>query len=256
MDDVALIPYNPPGSAFHFEEWQEAPERGLPSLLPCSPPSLAAAPSTDSSLEAVIHSVPLQIEPQRRKGKAPARSQGPTPSNAEFQGLQAQLQQLQQEKQASLAQVQKLQNQQAVNTGLLPRTAADVQNTANTSAAHQAQLSSSVSIQLDNITKILNTNFTRIDRDLKTSFYNQNLIYNTMESRHQKSEQRFASIKAQLARVGLNPQAPTVQSLQPHRVQYQAVPLLEQGAAAAVPPPPPVPPPSRHVYNASPSPPP
>ena len=83
----------------------------------------------------MIHSVPLQFQPQRHKGKAPVRSQGPTPRNAEFQGLRAQLQQLQQEKEAALAQVQKLQNQQAVKKGLLQRTAADVQNTANTSAA-------------------------------------------------------------------------------------------------------------------------
>ena len=55
--------------------------------------------------------------------------------------------------------MQKLQNHQAFNTGLLQRTNADVQNIANTSAAHQAQLSSRVSSQLDNITKILNANF-------------------------------------------------------------------------------------------------
>ena len=256
MDDVALTPYNRPESAFNFEGCQEAPQRGLQSLLPRSPASVAAAPSTDSSPEAVIHTVTLQFQPQRRKGKNPVRSQGPTPSNADFQGLRAQLQQLQQEKEAARAQVQKLQNQQAVNTGLLQCTAADVQNTANTSATHQAQLSSSVNSHLDNITKILNNNFARIDGDLKKSFYNQNLIYNTMESRHQKCEQRFASIEAQLARLGMNPQGPIVQSPQPHRVRYQAVPLLEQGAAAAGPPPPPVPPPSRHVYNASPSPPP
>ena len=81
------------------------------------------------------------------------RSQGPTLSNAEFQGLRAQLQQLQQEKEAALAEVQKLQDQWVVNTGLLQHTATNVQNTANTSVAHQAQLSSSVSSQLDNITK-------------------------------------------------------------------------------------------------------
>ena len=123
MDDVALTPYNCPESAFNFEGWQEALQRSLSSLLPRSPPSVAAAPSTDSSPEAVIHIVPLQFQPQRRKGKAPVRSQGPTRSNAEFQGLRAQLQQLQQEKKAALAQVQKLQNQQGVNTGLLQRTA-------------------------------------------------------------------------------------------------------------------------------------
>ena len=164
----------------------------------------------------MIHSVLLQFKPQRRKGKAPVQGQGPTPSNAEFQVLQAQLQQLQQEKEAALAQVLKLQNQQAVNTGLLQHTAANVQNTASTFAAHQVQLSRSVSSQLDNITQILNTNFARIDGDLKKSFCNQNLIYNTMESCHQKSERRFASIEAQLARLGMNPQAPIVQSPQPH----------------------------------------
>ena len=160
------------------------------------------------------------------------------------------------EKEVALAQVQKLQNEQVVNTGLLQCTAGDVQNTANTSAAHPAQLSSNVSSQLDNIPKILNTNFMPIDGELKKSFYNQNFMYNTMESRHQKSKQRFASIEAQLASLGMNTQAPIVLSPQPHRVQYQAVPLLELGAATAGPPPPPVPPPSRHIYNASPSPPP
>ena len=49
MDDVALTPYNPSESVFNFEGWQEAPQCGLPSLLPCSHPSVVAAPSTDSS---------------------------------------------------------------------------------------------------------------------------------------------------------------------------------------------------------------
>ena len=102
MHNVALTPYNRPESAFNFEGWQEAPQRRLPSLLPRSPLSVVAAPSSDSSPEALIHSVPLLFQPQRRKGKAPARSQGPTTSNAEFQGLRAQLQQLQQEKEAAL----------------------------------------------------------------------------------------------------------------------------------------------------------
>ena len=91
MDDVALTPYNRPESAFHFEGWQEAPQRGLPSLLPSSPPSVVAAPSTDNCPEAVIYRIPLQFQQQRRKGKVPVRSQGPTSSNAQFQGLRAQL---------------------------------------------------------------------------------------------------------------------------------------------------------------------
>ena len=102
-------------------------------------------------------------------------------------------------------QVQKPQNQQAVNTTLLQCTTPNVQNTANTSAAHQAQLSSSISSQLDNITKILHTNFNRIDEDLKKSFYNQNLMYNTIETYYLVSEQQFASIEAQLARLARNP---------------------------------------------------
>ena len=71
MDDVALTPYNRTESAFNFEGWQEAAQRGLLSLLSCSSPSVTAAPSTNSSPEAVIHSVPLQFQPQRLKGKAP-----------------------------------------------------------------------------------------------------------------------------------------------------------------------------------------
>ena len=137
MDDVALTPYNCPDSAFYFEWRQEAPQRVLSSLLPHPLPSVAAAPSTDSSPEAVIHSVQVQFQPPCCKGKAPVRSQGPTPSYTEFQGLQAQLQQLQQEKEAPLIQVQKIQNQQAVNTGLFQHRAADVQITANTSTAYQ-----------------------------------------------------------------------------------------------------------------------
>ena len=72
MHNVALTPYNCPESAFSFEGWQEAPQRGPPQLLSCSPPQVSAAPSTDSSPEAVIHSIPLQFQPQRCKGKVPA----------------------------------------------------------------------------------------------------------------------------------------------------------------------------------------
>ena len=87
MDDVALTLHNGPESAFNFEGWQEAPERGLSQLLPYSPAQATATPSTDSSPEAAIHSVPLQFQPQRCKGKAPVQSQDPTSRNAEFQGL-------------------------------------------------------------------------------------------------------------------------------------------------------------------------
>ena len=74
-------------------------------------------------------------------------------------------------------------------------------------AAHQGQLSNYVNNQLDNINKILNTNFACIDEHLKKSFHNQNLMYHTMATRHLPLEQRFASIEEQLARLGMNPLA-------------------------------------------------
>ena len=106
--------------------------------------------------------------------------------------------------------MQQLLTQQAANPGLLQRTIVNMQNTLKTYAIQQAQLCSSVSSQLDNITKILNGHFARIDEDLKKFLYNQNFIYNTMETHHQNSERWVASIKAQLVRLGMQPQAPIV----------------------------------------------
>ena len=62
MDDVVCTYYNRPESAFNFEGWQEGPQCGPPVLLPQSPSSAAAIPSTDSSSEAVIYSIPLECQ--------------------------------------------------------------------------------------------------------------------------------------------------------------------------------------------------
>ena len=70
----------------------------------------ADALSTDGCPEAMTYSVPQKFQLQRCKGKAPAHSQGPTTSNTEFQSMYAQILELQQEKEAVLVQVQKLQN--------------------------------------------------------------------------------------------------------------------------------------------------
>ena len=78
---------------------------------------------------------------------------------------------------------------------------ANVSNTANTSATQQAQLSSSISSQLENITKFLNINVNYINKGLKKCFYNQNIICNTMEARHLNFEQQVVSIKEQVARL-------------------------------------------------------
>ena len=63
IDDVALMPYKCPESAFNFEGWQEGPQSVLPSLLPHSSLSAAATPSAESNPEAVIHCVPPQFQP-------------------------------------------------------------------------------------------------------------------------------------------------------------------------------------------------
>ena len=149
--------------------------------------------------------------------------------------------------------VQKLQKQQAVNTGLLQHTAANVQNIANNSPAHQVQLSSSVCNQLDNITKILKANFALIDEDLKKPFYNKKLIHKIMETYNLAFEQRFTGIEAQLVRLRMQAETPIVQSSQLPGVQHYILLLLEQEAAAAQPPPLPVPPLSRHIYSVTPS---
>ena len=94
-----------------------------------------------------------------------------------------------------------------------------MQNTANPSAVHRAQLSTIVSSHLHNITKILNNNLNCIDEYLKKSFNNQNLMCNTWKTRHLASEQGFASIEAQLARLRKNPQAPIVHSQQLYCIQ-------------------------------------
>ena len=62
-----------------------------------------------------VLTVLLQLQLQGRKGNAFTQSKGPTPNNAEFQSLQALLQQSQQEKEPALPQVPRLQMQQAVN---------------------------------------------------------------------------------------------------------------------------------------------
>ena len=70
-----------------------------------------------------------------------------------------------------------------------------------------------------------------------------------METHYLTSEEKVASIKAQRARHGMQPQAPIVQPSQVYYFQHQAIPQLKQRDAAVGPPPPPVPPPSKHVYN-------
>ena len=89
--------------------------------------------------------------------------------------MRGQMLQLQQEMEAAFALVQRVQNQEAVNTGLLQYTPANVQHTANTYATQHTPSSSNVSSQLDNMIEILNTNFPCIDEDLKIYFPYQNI---------------------------------------------------------------------------------
>ena len=143
--------------------------------------------------------------------------------------------------------LQKVRDQQATDSGLLYRTAANVQNTASTATNLNAKLAQDISTQLAKLTSTVNLGFARIDEDLHKSFRNQTLIYDTMNRRHQAYEQRFASIEARLARPQRELHSPQPRTLQPH-----TVPLLEQ-AAAGIPPPPP-PPRSGYCFGESPSP--
>ena len=95
--------------------------------------------------------------------------------------------QLQKKKEATMAQVKKLQHQQAVNIELLQRNAGNVQHAATPLPANMCNQSSNLTIKLNAIINILNINFVLIDNDLSKSFYNQNVIYNTMETSHQNS---------------------------------------------------------------------
>lgn len=91
--------------------------------------------------------------------------------------------------------------------------------------------------------------FNHIDKSIKQLFYNQNLICNTIETRHLAFQQCFAGIEAQLAILRIQPQAPIVLSTLPYRVQYHVAPQVELGAARAGPPSPPVPSLSSFTYN-------
>ena len=186
IDEDALAPYQRPPSAFNFEAWQTE----QPPLLPRSPIAPAAAPSTDSDPDAIIHSAPLQFYPQR-KGKAPTRDQTPAPTMAEFRSMRAQIQNLQKEKEAALRQVQQIQDQHADNTGLLQRTAANVQNTANAAASQNTHLSASMSNQLQHIQDLVTAGFAQVNADLRRSFQH----HQVSEERHQEYNRRFAGIE-------------------------------------------------------------
>ena len=131
MDDVDLVPYHHPESAFHFEGWVEG-QTALLSLQRCSLIPAIVAPSTDSNPDEVIGSTSHQFRsPEvRNKGKTPT-SRAATSAAQGSAHMLNQLQQLQQEKDAAIAELNKLKRQQAHSTGLLYQAAANIQNTAN-----------------------------------------------------------------------------------------------------------------------------
>ena len=102
--------------------------------------------------------------------------------------MSAQIQQLQREKEAALIKLQKVWDQQATDSRLLYRTAANVQNTASTATNLNAKLAQDISTQLARLTSTVNLGFARIDEDLHKSFRNQTLIYETMNKQYQAYE--------------------------------------------------------------------
>jgi len=181
LKDVDMVPYYRPESAFNFEGWVEE-QTALPSLQPRSPAPGIVAPSTDSNPDEVIGSTSVQFRPPaaRNKGKTPA-SQAVTPAAQASTHMINQLQQLQREKDAAIAELNKLKRQQAHSTGLLHQVAANIQNTANVATNQTQQLAGSVSQQLNQINDALYQGFGRINEDLKRAFLNQNILYETSE---------------------------------------------------------------------------
>ena len=74
---------------------------------------------SDSSPQVSVYSIPLQVQPQYRKGKARPASQSLTPNHAHFLGGLAQVLQLQLEIDTLLAQLKNLEKHRAINGGLL-----------------------------------------------------------------------------------------------------------------------------------------
>ena len=140
----------------HFgaqRQWQPTKLSGL--LEHRDPPATTTTTSTDSNPDTVISSTSIQFRPPAAtyKGKPPQRTQTTTPSI--FASMQQQLARLQAEKEAALAQVKRLQNQQSASTSFLQRTAADVQNTATSATNHTNQLATHVDTQLDEIKALI-----------------------------------------------------------------------------------------------------
>ena len=73
LEDVDIVSYYHPESAFNFEGWVEE-QTVLLSLQPHSPAPAIVAPSTDSNPDEVIGSTSIQFRPPgaRNKGKTPA----------------------------------------------------------------------------------------------------------------------------------------------------------------------------------------
>ena len=151
-----MVLYHHLESAFNFEGWVEG-QSALPSLQPRSPAPAIVAPSTDSNPDEVIGSTSVPFRPPvvRNKGKTPA-SRAATPAAQASTHMINQLQQLQREKDAAIAELNKLKRHQAHSTGLLHQAAANIQNTANAATNQTQQLAGNVGQQLDQINDALN----------------------------------------------------------------------------------------------------
>ena len=181
------------------------------------------------------------------EGKSPQRTQTTTPSIST--SMQQHLARLQAEKEAALTQVKRLQSPQSASTSLLQCTAADVQNTASSSANQNSQLATHVDTQLNEIKALIlgaqttaQESFQRIDSNINY-LYNRGRQYNTAH------DQRFASIEERLGKLELRPLMPHSERPQVQVEQLEAIAGQYLGA------PPPPSPPQHQIYNAEPSPP-
>ena len=138
--------------------------------------------------------------------------------------MQQQLARQQAEKEAALAQVERLQSQQSASISFLQRTAADVQNTASSAANQNSQLAIHVDTQLDAIKALILGAQTTAKDNFHGIHSNINYLYNRVREWNTAYERRFASIEERLGQLELHPLM-----LQPEHRQAQ----VEQSEAIA-----------------------
>ena len=215
--------------------WQHTQIRSL--LKHRDPPTTTTTTSTDSDLHTVICSTSIQFRPPAAtyKGKSPQRTKTTTPSISA--SMQQQLAQPQGEMDAALAQVKRLQSQQSASTSILQRMAADIQNSATSTANQTNQLATHIDTKLDLLKALIVGAQTTSQKDFEYSHSNIKYLYKRGREWNRAYERRFPSIEERLGQLELYLLKP-----QPARPQLQVEQLEALAGQSLGAPPTPSPP--------------